>query len=387
MSSPGEPVPEVIRIAVGDDDAWDALAGPDDFFLSASWTRSVEHMRPQAPVHLAAVDDQGRLQAVLPSYLIDVSASSPFIRPDLMVARLRQERVLPKAPPDLAALAGLLPCLHCGSRQVGDSRMLLAGGQPPNAKAALVASLVQAAVEAARDRGAASVSFPYVDEARTLLRATLRDAGFAEFCSGWRCVFDVPPAFADYLHQLSASRRSQVRREQRRLAESGVRFTASRLTAASASRLAPLEAQLVARHGGARTADELAAMLRALGEQMAERTVLFEAWAGAVLVGFTVFLRWQDRLHLANVGLDETWRTSLPLYFGLAFYEPIAFAVDLGVRLVDYGMGSQWAKVSRGCRPVQQFGYLRALDPARQAAVLSLTTPLREPVPPDRVPS
>ena len=222
---------------------WDSLAGPDDFYLSAAWARAVERMRPQHALHLAAIDDSGKPAGILPAYVIDENATSPFIRPDLVLSRLAAER-----PEAVGGIPGreLLPALGCGSRQVGQSRPLLGDG-PPGSRAA--ATLIRASLDQARAEGARCVQFLYVDEHRHLLRRALRAAGFAEFFSGWHCVLDVPwHDFGGYVRSRSAGRRKQVVRERRKLAHAAISFSVTGLDPRDAERLAILEAAVHARH-------------------------------------------------------------------------------------------------------------------------------------------
>lgn len=357
--------------------AWDSLAGPDDFYLSAAWARAVERMRPQRALHLAAVDGGGRPGGILPGYFIDESATSPFIRPDLVLGRLAAQR--PEAAGDVPG-PELLPALGCGSRQVGQSRPLLAQGSP-GCRAAT--ALIDASLDRAAAQDARSVQFLYVDEHRHPLREALRAAGFAEFFSGWHCVLDTPwHDFGGYLHSRSPGRRKQVLRERRMLADEGVSFGVTGLDPRDAERLAVLEAAVHARYGNAASVGAVAARLRGLAEAM-PGAVLIDARRDGQTLGFLVLLRWDDRLYVANFGLDRRAAGRLPAYFGLMFYEPISLAVTTGVIRLHYGLGSTEAKTSRGCRPVAQYGYVHCFDPGLAERVRRLAASLGRPPGPD----
>jgi uncharacterized protein len=352
---------------------WDSLTGPDDFYLSAAWARAVESMRPQRALHLAAVDDDGKPAGILPAYVIDENATSPFIRPDLVLSRLAAER--PEAVGGIPDRE-LLPALGCGSRQVGQSRPLLGDG-PPSSMAAT--TLIHASLDLASAEGARCVQFLYVDEHRHLLRRALRAAGFAEFFSGWHCVLDVPwHDFGGYLGSRSAGRRKQVVRERRELADAAISFSVTGLDMRDADRLAILEAAVHARHGNAIDVGVAASRLRGLAEAIPD-AVLIQARRDGQRLGFLVLLPWHDRLCLANVGLDRRAAGRLPVYFGLMFYEPISLAVATGAVRLDYGLGSTEAKTSRGCRPVAQYGYLHCFDPDVAARVRRLAASLARP--------
>jgi hypothetical protein len=153
---------------------WDALAGPDDCFLSARWLRVAEATAGTELNYLLSADSQGRLAGGLATVL--AQPGSPWLlgRPDTLLEFCARDG-LPGAAECLAALPGspadtLLPSVVCGGRHIGRSRVLLRGGPDGAADQAATDRLVAAAEELTRSCGARSTVFPYVDERDTVLR-------------------------------------------------------------------------------------------------------------------------------------------------------------------------------------------------------------------------
>jgi len=275
----------------------------------------------------------------------------------------------------------LLPNLLCGGRQAAYSRVPRLSGMNEDLQRGLVDQLLSAAEETASSIGSRSFSFLYVDADDAILRERLRAANFAEFFHTYRCVLDISWSdFDGYLGQFSSYRRVVIRRELRKLGDAGVVTEIRQLTEDLMPILVELELQLVRKYGGPRTREQLERNLRTLAVYLPHESVVAMAACGDVIRGFAALAHWRQELYPRNVSFDYGFQRKLPLYFAVVFYEPVKYAIRNGVKRIEYGIGSLDAKISRGCRGVPLYGYVKP-DEYEQNELKLLLAGLREQVP------
>ncbi|HEY5881358.1 MAG TPA: GNAT family N-acetyltransferase [Nakamurella sp.] len=341
-------------------DAWDRLAGPENFFLSSGWLAVVEATSGAEIRYLL----DGLLDAGLATAV--ATPPSPWLsgRPDTLLDRAVRERwpgslaLRAKLPDDLAA--ALLPGIVCGGRHLGRTRPLLAGDRGD--EEARIGRLVHAAEELADRSAARSVSFLYVDERDLALRTVLTERGYDAFESGRYSWLPVPAGgLTEHVAGLSAHRARRIRAEIRQLAGAGVVSDIEPLSAGLIPRLAELEAQLLRKYGMDWSAAQSAAVLVSILEHLGAHALLSTVRIDRELVGFGLILRHHDQWYAHRAGFDYAAQGPLPLYFQALYYGPIDAAAAAGIRTIHYGTGSVEAKRARGCRSTGQFSYLRSM--------------------------
>lgn len=362
---------------------WDSLAGPNDFYLTTEWLPiAASVLRPGSALYLVGTDPGGRLRAGLSGYLYDqASTPSPFTRIDRVLARLLGERLGGSAPLHLEETLGrALPSLYCGAREISYSHLLVDPTLGRQDRRDIIRRLVREAESTARELGARSITFAYVDAGDRVLRSSLHAEGFSEFFSSWFCVLDVPwSRFDEYLSGFKTHRRVAIRRERRRLAEAGVLFEVRQLTSELAAELVALEVNLTRKYDSPRKPEQVERTLKALATRLPHRCVVITGSLAGRISGFALFIRSGKRMYARHTGFHYDRQGKLPLYFALLFYEAIEHALRSGVTRIEYGTGSLDAKLSRGCTPVRQYGYFKGLEPGLHAEVDSLLGDIREP--------
>lgn len=351
---------------------WDELLGPGDGPLSTGWLRLVESSLAQRPVYLTAGEPAA---AGLPGYVIRPGdAVLEFARPDLVLARVLEAAGLLDADAR-ALLAGLMPTLSCGARQVGFSRLARRPGEPRPP----VADLLESAAEHAAKAGAASMSMLYVDASDDQLCTALARAGFAAFPSEPGAVLDVTwTDFDGYLATLPGTRRVKARRERRRVAAAGIQVRVRQNSAELAPLLAPLNNNLMSKYGARVPVAQTERSLRGLARNLGEAALVVTAETQDRVVGFMTVARWRDELYTLSGGFDYERTQGVPLYFDVVFYEIADYAARNGCRLIDYGCGALDTKLSRGCRAVPHLAFVHALDPGARKALHDLADRLRQ---------
>lgn len=350
---------------------WDELVGEFDLYLSTPWLRVEENIASLPPIYLTAkIGD--RLSAGLTCYALGPDTPAwPFARIDAFIARLFRESGR-ECEAVSSRLSRTLPTLLCGGRRPGHTRLLLAPELDEDARRMLARHLLCEAERLARQRDAASLSFLYVDEDDHVLRQALSEAGFAEFPSAIAARMQVPTDLDQFLGQFSGHRRRRIQKERRVLQEAGVEYRALPLTKEVIKEILPLELALYAKYATEFPPVEAARLHHAVAEVMGDRVQVLASLQNGKICGFVVLVRWGDTLFGRQGGFDYASQGRLPLYFGLAFYASVEYAIKVGARYIEYGIGSEGAKASRGCDLRQQYGYVKVFNSRDHAAVRRL---------------
>ncbi|GGV01254.1 hypothetical protein GCM10010495_10370 [Kitasatospora herbaricolor] len=357
------------RAAELDAREWDGLVGPQDFFLSHRWLGSVEDTAG-VPMEYFTLRRDGRAVAALATALADGAEPWKLGRTDSLLEYCAAEG-FPQAEAFRAGLPGpagpaLMPGLVCGGRHLGRTRVLCGA----EATRADVAELVRRAEDAAAARGGRSVAFLYVDEDDTLLGEVLDERGYDSFVSGRHSRLDVPAGgFEEYLARLSAHRRRRILAERRAVRAAGVEVRLEPLAAAPLPRLAELETRLLAKYGFADWRPEQTELvLHSVLERFGDDAVVSLAVADGTVQGFGLQLRHGDQWYAHRAGFDYDFQGRLPLYYEVLYYHLVQQAPAHGVSVIHYGLGSEEAKRSRGCRATTQRCYVLRPDAADRPA-------------------
>lgn len=344
----------------------DRLLRSSDFYSSAAWLKAVEGFNSLPRFYLVATDDRGRALAGLPAHMMTRDGPPyTFYRLDLVLPRVA---ALPDR--DARGVVGvrgreplaLMPHLLIGGRQAAHSRLLLADGLSGAERAEAASVLLDEAVSLGSSVGARALAFMFIDEGDWLL-AELAGRDYLGFLHASAGVMEIDfTSFDGYLERFSAHRRKRIKSELRSFAAAGVTFSHHRL-ADVLDEVTPLGMALESRYGP--TDNNLADARRGheiVAEMLGERAVALTAEHDGKIRGFVVGLRWQDALVLRGAGFDYEFKGRLPLYFGLAFYHVVEYALACGLRRVYYSIEATQAKRSRGCRIIDEYAMVRGLD-------------------------
>lgn len=358
-----------LTVARSADDAamagWDAVLGAEDVFQTTGWLRVLAGST-DVPFRFLLLGDPADPAGTLGTALLPAGVPWPLARPDTVLAAAAEAgdpdaaAARAELPDDLAA--ALMPSLVCGGRHLGRTRPNLAAG----ATDADLDRLLDGAEDLAREAGARSVSYLYVDERDQPLRARLAARGYRGHRSGRYAWLPLPPGGLDgYLAGLSAHRARRVLADRRRVAAAGVEVRLEPLSAAELPRLAELEAELFAKHGSpgwqpAQSEEIMRSIHRVLGDAV----VLSVARADGRIRGFGLLLRSGPVWTAHRAGFDYGFQAGhgrLPLYNEVLYHLPIAAAPEHGVTAIHYGIGSTEAKLLRGCLATDQHAYVLRL--------------------------
>jgi predicted N-acyltransferase len=271
----------------------------------------------------------------------------------------------------------LMPAFACGNRSPAHTKIGIDRSLAPDRRRELLGDLVGTAELLAVRDGLSSVSYLYVDVRDDDLRAVLDTAGYVAVPAEPTYSMEVPATFADYLARFSKTKRRQIRRDIEALRDAGVTFRRQPLTENLARRLAPLEAQLYARHDNPVAESELGAIMASIARNVGDHAEVVTARKGDELCGFVLVFHHGTELYARQAGFDYAIKRKLPVYFGLVYYELVHLAAERGLTRIYYSIGSGEAKVSRGCVGTEQVAYLKGLNLEAQQALWELARACR----------
>jgi predicted N-acyltransferase len=307
--------------------AWNALAGPDDFYQSHEWLLAIEADRTAESRYLMAFTG-GRLAGALPLYHVKFEGNASY------------------KPERFQALLGAKGrYLIAGARRCYRSTVPVRGDLSGPAGDAIVGSLIRAALDEAAGRGLSGIILPY------LPTATLRRLGrvvplTAAFDSAEAVLPAVGAGIQEYLSRLSHDRRKKARREMRAFTAARWHLGAERLsdTLGDAARLV---SQVEQRHGLS-TPEILLRRVYARQAAVDHRSVVLTCRdSDGSLVACNIFYAWHDALYGRAFGVDYRRCESFE-YFNLAFYGAIEYAAAHGLDRVHLGIEPSRAKLHRG---------------------------------------
>lgn len=343
--------------------SWDDLVGAGDFYASTDGLRYYEEVFHSRAWYLVGwSSNSSRIAAGLSCHFLDSGdPASPFTRLDQVIARLLGDTAGGSA--EIRAKY-LLPTLLCGSRTAGYSRALCRESNP-SIRHQYLMRLMAEAETLAREVGARTMSFLYVDDNDLSLRAILQQQGWLSIKNGDYYLLDIVwEDFTEYLATFRSKRRISIQRERQKVRDAGIEIRVEKLDEYLIPGLAVLEEKLKRRYGSPRTAENIATSFRTLMHLYPGKVIVVIARHSDTIRGFGVFVQWRDNLITRDIGFDYDFQSDshLPLYFEIAFYTPAEWAPSHGVRRIHYGMESDEAKRSRGCWAIEQTSFVKAFD-------------------------
>lgn len=327
----------VVDLADGAD-RWAELSSPATFYLDGGWMAAMSSTVSDRPRLVLATDGAGRPLAGFPVH-VQTPASYHLYDP---------WRALDGVPGGAAAgepaypvVTSVAPGFEAGVRW--------AGGLDRAAREAALAAALDGMEALAAEAGAPATAFLYVPDAtHPLLEQALAARGYASAVVGADARLAVRWGdFEEYVETRGKRRRS-VRAEVRRFQEAGSEVRVGGAGALTDD-LAPLHAEWRAKHGSRVTVDELRRLYAAVRAHAGPAMRMFVARRDGRPVAFSQFYEHDGVLYSRAVGFHYAAVEDTFAYFNLLFYEPLRWAMANGVREIRYSMGSDEAKVARGC--------------------------------------
>ena len=358
MPDGAEPVTTTLLGAIDEVSAgaWDACAGPGNPFVSHAFLSALERSGSAVPEHgwqprhLVVHDRDGGLRGAAPLYLKSHSYGEYVFDWGWADA---YERAGGSYYPKLQACVPFTPV-------TGPRLLVRPGAEAEAVSAALVAGLT----EVARRHQVSSLHVTVSEPAEW---RRLGDAGFLQRTGRqfhWHNRgYD---SFDAFLDGLTSRKRKMIRKERRKVAESGITLRALR------------GEEIEPRHWDAfhrfylATADRkwghpylTREFFHQLGETLTESVVLVVAEDRGELIAAALNLLGEDALYGRNWGALGDYRF---LHFEACYYQAIEFAIEHGLARVEAGAQGEH-KIQRGYMPVETYSAHWIADPGFREAV------------------
>lgn len=348
---------------------WDSLTGDGDLFRCCDWLEITAASDPdlaEQPRYLMVFDDAGQPAAATPVYVqVADKVPDPLARVDLVLHDVLTRSGAPRQWSD-----ELLPSVLCGGWVPYDTRVILHPGQATELHRGATGKALDELAAYAGRRDYSSIVFLYVDEQNHLLREALTEHGYIEIPAEPRAVMDIDwPDFAGYLASLPRKGRQSVRADERRLAAADVVVEVAQFTEADVPLAARLALGTASKYEPDSSLAEMERWLETVARQQLVPVRIVRARLGDRVCGFMLMVEWRGVLYSQHGGFDYAIKGNLPVYFGVVFYAGIRYAIDRGLRRIEYSLGSSEVKKSRGCSLPRQRSYVRVLNPDTEAAL------------------
>jgi predicted N-acyltransferase len=188
-----------------------------------------------------------------------------------------------------------------------------------------------------------------VQQEKQELRGALRRQEFAELFLVNDNLLRLPvDSFAGYLDLFRSDARRLFNREMKQAKEAGVRFEITRDLGEVSHCLERLYDATYSKYGEEHF-HHPASFWSALGRYVSRHAEALVAWRGDEPVGFSALLHKNEDLYFWRVGRTYDGEVGeAPVYFNLAFYEPVKRALAVGAKRIWLGSGAWEAKRRRG---------------------------------------
>ncbi|KAB1978634.1 GNAT family N-acetyltransferase [Streptomyces triticiradicis] len=287
-----------------------------------------------------------------------LSAETPAESADRHRASVLSAAVRPHVPALAPTAAAILP----GAYAPG----IVAPAAPP-----VVSSLLDELDATAEKWGCPTRAVMHVPASARLLREMLESRGYVGVTSLAQTVLPVPGgSFDDYLVGLPRKRRTNVRRERRVFAESGMTVRRADIGEFSTEH-ALLHARQLRRYGHDFGTEQLVELIRRSARFFGDWAVFLVAERGQRVEAFSLSYTLGGQLHPKMSGFSE-YADEHFAYFNVNYYQLIEVAQTLGLRELVFGPGTYEAKVHRGCVLDPRTTYVRVGHPVIAPMVVEL---------------
>jgi predicted N-acyltransferase len=330
-------------------DSMDSLS--DDGFFTYGWFKTLETQQSFdcCPFYLA-VYDKDKLVAVAPCFadlqdhfFVDGPRIIPFAKKLLSLGRkigLWQDHVLLCYSPF---------CLR--------SKVLLGKTREVNLILRLLSKKID---EICKKKGFLFSSFLAVSEFDRLLMKNLRNLGYLRFPGTTTLYLDVKwSSFEDYLKSLKRKTRKNIRREIRKCTGNGVTIEKREISGLSA-KLSELLSNHISKYLGTVDNPFDPDFFNKLNIHARDKIKVFIAKKNNEVVGFTLLTQQKVTLDAWMCGFNYDALTNTDfIYFNLAYYAPIRWAIDEGIKKIYYRTKAEKVKLDRGCKPERTYSFVK----------------------------
>ena len=208
--------------------------------------------------------------------------------------------------------------------------------------------------------------FPFVSEFDKVLLNNLEKLGYQKMYFSTTQRIDVSWAsFDDYLKSLKSRTRQNIKREIKKFEQSGIIIEEPEDISTFSDALSGLFANLLSKYEKEDRSLTSKAFYENVNCCAKNKVKVFIAKKDGITIGFSFGLYNNEVLDLTHCGFnyDLIGKTDA-VYFNLAYYEPIKWAIKKGIKKIYYRKKAEEAKRRRGCKSEKNYCYIKCHNKA-----------------------
>lgn len=264
--------------------------------------------------------------------------------------------------------------LRCMSLNHGSSKVLLRENLDGKPILGMISKKIE---EICKKQKITSSHFPYVSQFDKLLLENLQTHSYVKRQPSTSFYLDVQwTSFQDYLRSLKPHAAKNARREIKKCIEN--KITIEELQEENPAKLAELYANLSSKYKCKENICDINFFTQ-LDEHAKAITKLFVAKKNSEIVGFSLTLRYKEILDVFMLGFNYDVLTKTDFtYFNLCYYTPIQWAIDHGVRKINFHGTAEQAKLARGCKPEKLYYFIKYHNKPLRIITTKVLNPLKD---------
>ena len=168
--------------------------------------------------------------------------------------------------------------------------------------------------------------------------------------------------FEEYLNSLKYKVRKNVRREIRKCAENNVKITEAKIDD-YAEQLSSLHSTLISKYVKEAKNPFDCSFFKSLARNAGDKTKLFIASKDGQVAGFCLLFTHRLITDVWMAGFDYELKENTDFaYFNLAYYTPIQWSIQEGIKKIYYRSTAKKIKLDRGCKEEKSYCFVKCHD-------------------------
>ncbi len=366
-------------------DQWEGLTIPS-CYLSYNWLKTVETRQQSNVYYVTVIDESKQVVAVAPCYLVSQpNVYTTYNLRDILAGKFalnniqkylspHQRQIQKECEHYIQTQAGsqLFPNLLCTAREGYASSPIFGKYLDIEEKKLIASMIVDRVINLGQELSCLAVSFLYVEKSNPITPVLSGEDYIQITMDSGACLKLSQGRFEDYLQSLAKNKRTSVRRERRSFQQGRLIADVQNIVSLPTKRLALLLQNVQAKYGHKVGIDSrgFEAQIDRF-KQISLPTYVYTAHVDNEIAGFALFFQYERAMFLRIVGFDYKLLNKNDFcYFNIAFYQPIADALNRDIDRIDYGMGALEGKLARGCTLVPTYGYFFCKEDSMNDSVL-----------------
>lgn len=313
----------------------------NDPFFTYGWFKTLENQTNKvSPIYIVIYDEK-KVACIAPFFI-------ELIEPD-----------------SLGFFSRFLNLLHqnksltCYSPRCYRSKIILSDNQEKKVILNLLNSKID---EICKEQKIIKSHFPYISEFDDFLFKNLEKYDYQKIPGTTSLYLDVKwSSFEEYIESLKYKTKKNIKREIRKFKENGIIIEEAELNGL-ATKLSDLYENLNYKYHKDNYKGRLfdSQFFETLNKYAKEQTKLFIAKKDNRIIGFSLVMQKGEILDVPLVGFDyESQGKTDFAYFNLAYYTPIKWAIENGIKKIYYRMTMEKIKLDRGCTPEKTYFFVK----------------------------